>query len=699
MNVPPYGGGPWGQHPQPHYQPPRKAPVLWIVIGGVLALAAMIGLAVFGLRSLQAKRDAAQRAREDGERKVLPTSDYDATEDFVDEDFKLKVKWPGKGAKILRQAESSRLTPDSLATIMLVGGCQVIVAGDYNPGADLMRVAKATQDVMPGVKLHSSPVSARTFHGRPAAHFTLRTNFEGLEWEHDTVLIERDGWFLRFTGLRQTAAKCVVPSVESVTELLPGEVKGRNLSASSDDHSVPQYRLQGRTFESLAHQFRLRPVPDTSLLVGELLAEQDRESAALVSRVGLAAWISSTPKPPVSLAEYRAELERTYRDGQTKVEKLAVVSAKAGSGADALILGHDTGEVLWFAELVGERLISYRIVHSPSLRKQATALLAELREHLEPLGAAELAELQKVLPTEDPTRRVGVDLSLRASTLVEYSTGFTLKMPRITNQPALRDPRAPELSLAFARPDSGVETTVWTFAAGDERVQRDRIAQTLTEVPVASLNRADQPALSGRARTAYDYSLGGLPARLEIVTIPGKSGRHYVVTTGLTAWVDGAESVTHEMVRSIAEPGPIAESTTGARSIENRRFGFSLELPAGDWTIHQPKESAGPMVVYQATTKNAEVGLVGVAIDGARAEVSAEMVEQQLVAVVAGGMTVPERSAGRLGSIPGRRLAVSSTVDAIVARAGGSVFILTVESKGVNKLDPVAVYAGFSLVD
>ncbi len=660
--------------------------------------------AYFGFTRYRERAKQAAEERDQAEKKLLPTSTYDATADIVDEDFRLRLKWPGKGFKMLRQEDARRVFHDTLAGIVHEKGCQLLVVGDYSPGADLAAVAKAGQQTIPGTHVRDSEITATQVLGRPAARFEVETNASGLNFHHEHVVIERDGWFLRFGRINQVGAQCTPPRVEDVVVLEEGTVRGRNLTGFTQDHERPQYRVRGSTLESVVHRLRVSAPEGSGLLVGSAVALTDREAAALIASMGVSLFISTSPAPPISVETYTTEWVNGAAGLYGGTAEKATVPASGGRPplTASIVPGPAPYESLYAFEVIDGRLVVYRAVYATKLRPDALEHVKQTRASVHVLSEAEAASLSSELPSVDPTRKVGPDRALRSGKLVHYTAGFTLPLPPSSYQPQVVDGRGEEIVVNVPRPTWGVDTTVIVSPRATDLASAQRaVAAKLIEVPEADLAVTAAPAVGKHTRGRIDYIAGGAPSVVDVVSVAGHAHTIHIATSGPTAWVDAAEPETRSLIEKLTVSStPSADSSIGDRVVRNDRLGFELALPAASWSVQTIQLAPNQwFVTYGIKSDLGDVFIFAAGLDDAEADFTADVIEQQLVAKFVQGTDVPERTQATLGGAPAKRIAFSSKIDAIVSSSGGTLFFIVVESKVGKTLDPVKVYDGFRLLD
>ncbi len=696
----PYGRAPFGAPPR---RPDNSAKVVVIAVLALVALTflgLLAGVAAYGFKRYTERAKQAAEQKEQAEKKLLPTSTHDATADLVDDDFKLTLKWPGKGFKMLRQEEARHILPDTLAGIIHEGGCQLVVIGDYSPGADPILIAKAGLASVPGTHLRSTDPVRATVLGREGVRFEIDTEIMGMHFQQTHQIIERDGWFLRFATMRRPEAKCTLPDLASQVSLQEGKVQGRNLAGVAHDQERPQYRVRGSTFESVVHRLRLTAPPGTHLMVGEPVAEQDREAAALVASKGVSLWIGSVPTPAVPLDAYRAQwIDATAEDAGAPAEKLSLSGARGPLEA-AIIKGPAPYETLWAFEASADRVVVYRAVSTPTLREEARDLVQRTRDALHVLGDAEAAELARSLPKSAPTRRVGPDRALRGGTFKHYATGLTIPMPASAHLPQLVDVRGDDVVLTFARPAAGIESAVVLMGreVGLSQAQA-RVAAELIGVKESELTVVPGEPVAGLARARAAYFVAGTDSVIDIVALPGSSHTAYLATMGPRKWVDAAEAETSAFVANAKFAAPIRQEQIAPTSLRHERLGFELTLPAALWEIEPLKLAENQwFVAYKADSPQGQVFVFAVGLDDAEAEFTGAVIEQQLIGKFVKGTDVPERKPAALGDAPASRVTISPKQDAIFANVGGTLYFLVVDSKSEGSLDATKIYRDFRVL-
>jgi hypothetical protein len=688
----------------------NKGGVIAAVIAAVLfAVAGLGGLAYLGVQRYaeRSKKASIEKQEEidNAEKKVLPSSTHDATADLVDEDFKIKIKWPGKGAKVLRSDDASRLFPFSVGGILQEGGCSLVVTADYSPKAELDSVAKAHYATIPGRHVGEPKTEAVKFEGRDALRFAIQTDHLGMLATYDNLIFERDGWFLRIVSWSLPNAKCSLDHDKSV-DLLEGTAAGRVLSRPTLNESRPLYRVRGNVFESAAHRLRVTAPDGTSLTTGVPALTIDSEAAVVVSAKGIELGVASQPLPPGPLEKHQEGLLKAAAEGMNvKVPAAPTALKRVGSAAiDLYVLeGPAPYETMYGSTALGGRVLAVRAVYAPSLRSEAEELIFKTLSSTDVLTDDAAAALRRELPAIDPSRLVGPDRALRGGKLVHFSAGLTIPLPPDPTLPSLDDPwNTAPVSLSLRRPTWGIGTEV--FVSPDEAdvlTAQRRVAAIvlgLSEGDVEAV-RATAP-IPGAARATVAYELAsGVAGRVDIVTLRGNGHAVHVATNGVQKWVEDAEADTKSFLTGISFDRQLPEVDGAGGRLRHNRLGFEIELPGAGWTIEPARElpSHPWIAAYEAKSEAGTVLLMCVSMEDVDASFMEGMLEQGLLTkLIQVDGEAPKRADGKLGSLPARLLSWPKKAEVALARSETTHFVVLVEGK---KIDKDAVFAGFKLLD
>ncbi len=701
----PYSPGPHGYGPYPPYGPaPKppgrgKGPVVAIIAALAVVVVALFGsLAYYGAKRYQERAKQAEQAREDAEKKVLPTSTYDATDDIVDDDFRLRLKWPGKGYKMLRQEEAQRAYSGAIAQVMELKGCMLMVTAEYAPGVDLIEMATALRTAVPGLQ-RAGDVSRITFLGRDAATFETDNTTLGFSYRQRHTVLERDGWFLRFAEMERRDLECKPPPAADVVTLLEGTVLGRNVTAASPDEDTPHYRIRGGTFASVPHRLRVEAPAGTTLGGPRLVAEIDRNAVAQIAAVGGDVIIDSLPAPATPIEALRTR----WAEAAGEVTPVVVPSASATRTTDPIGAGAlRTGafETLFAFERIDDRLLVFRVTYAPSLRSQMVERVALARASTTVLSAEKVAELERSLPKRG-FRKTGPQQAVRGGRFVHYGKGIRADLPKDTFRIAVEDGRDPSVVLHTAQPKLGIETVVSIGAyepGGDIAAAQRDLASRLTAVDASGLSAGSAPALGSHARSRFGYLLYGEDASMDIVSITIGATVVHVAVSGFTSNVQAADPVTRAFLDGIDfATRPIEESVVREGHLISDRFGFEIELPGKGWTL-EAKKSPAQMVLYEARQGKRAATIMAIALGDASGDFIASMLEQELIRRIAKGSDVPERAPAKLGALDANRVRISSKVDIVLATTTETLFVVCVEGSEPFGLEPDEVYRGFRLL-
>ena len=701
----PYSHGPYGYGPYPPYgpraQPPGRGngPIIAIIIVVAVVLVAFLGsVAYFGVKRYQERAKQAEQAREDAEKKVVPTSNYDATADIVDDDFRLRLKWPGKGHKMMRQEEAQRAYSGAIAQILELKGCMLVVTAEYAPGVDLVDMATALRTAVPGLQ-RGGDVSRIRFLDRDAATFETDNTTLGFTYHQRHTVFERDGWFLRFAEMDRPDVECTPPRPADVVTLLDGTVAGRNVTAASPDEDTPHYRIRGGSFTSAPHRLRVDAPAGTTLGGPRIVAELDRNAVAQIAAVGGTVLIDSLAAPATPVEALRTRWA-TSAGEVTPVVVPSAAAARTAAPIDAAALRNGAFETLFAFERVDDRLLVFRVSYAPSQRAQMLERVALARASTTVLSADKASELERSLPKQG-FRKTGPRQSVRGGRFVHYDKGIRADLPQDTFRIAVEDGRDPGIALYAAQPKHGIETvlSIGAHAPGDDLLatQRD-LASRLTVVDASALSVASAPAFGSLARNRFGYLLYGEDASVDIVSMTMGETVIHVAVSGFTSNVQAAEPVTRAFIDGLDfGTRPIEESVVRDGHLKSERFGFELELPGKGWKV-EARERQPQMVVYEARQEKRVASIMALALGDASVDFISSLLEQELIRRIAKGSDVPERTPAKLGALEANRISISPRVDIVLATTTETLFVVCVESNEPRDLKPDEIYGGFRLL-
>lgn len=237
---------------------------------------AAIGCAI-ALCAVACGKGSSERKTES--KKVTVSSKADATEELVDDDYRFRIGWPGKGWKLLAEKEIRKMSPDAVAGAMnqthKVYGAVIVESAT---STDLEGMARLIQEGRPVENPDFGPTQKITFAGTDAVRFDMTGLAQGVPVMMDTIIFLHDDYAYQLVCWTASGAGTEVSDrfFDSFS-LTEGEVVGRTAPTISTAHGVG-WRVTGGVFESAVAGVRIRPKHEYRLTVGEELAQTNPDA-------------------------------------------------------------------------------------------------------------------------------------------------------------------------------------------------------------------------------------------------------------------------------------------------------------------------------------------------------------------------------------------------------------------------------------
>lgn len=533
---------------------------------------------------------AACKGKQEGDpTKVTVESKDDATEPIVDENYRFKITWPGKGWKLMRTHDASKMVTDAVAGATfddsLFGGVIVEAA----PGLKLDAFVDLIVDS--AITLANKKVVKRdplVFAGVDAVRVVVTGSLEGQAITYiDTIFISQGyGYqvlgFGRSTDVADVGAK-LQPFFDGFS-LLPGKVSGRPTEPIVSEADGVGWRVRGGVFESAVTGIRVRPTDTWRISVAASLQKLNADA-----EVGI---VHSNPDVYIVLIVERAPPEAGRAEFLTQLRSAIATDAERGKPIAATFAGKplelvpftQTGamptEHLHGVHYVGDQIVQVMAWYLAPDRERARKSLQDglaLADFLpEPARTKLLAELERAPDTQSA---VGPAYSLRRGVYRSFEHGFTWTKPA---------------------------TSMWRITAGDAakadgaEVKFDEPARNL----YGSITVVDNPgepeafhasqvaAFEGTKSAPVTFALGTATARVTTLdtTFQGQPMRYSILTTaagntGIQMMVWGARTDLKQHAGAVdAALRGFRFSTTPAieKDGEHRdhRLGFAVKVPA-----------------------------------------------------------------------------------------------------------------------
>jgi hypothetical protein len=700
----------------------KRSTGLWIAIAGaILCTAALMGaLGWYGYQRYH-ERIAQQKERdkrdEETARKVTTESTHDATEDLVDEDFQIRVKWPGAGFKVMAEEDARRIVPEAIGGVIGTGGdarCSLAVTAEHLPGTAPEQAARLYIEAMTAGSKTTTRFEPREFQGLDAVFFDVAGTIQGLSLTWYEVVVVRDGWVLR--GMAWTNPINPGPCDRFLTDnlrFLPGTVKGRVRKTRIAEEAHPAYRVVGRRFEAPYARLAADVPDDIDLMVGDRLFTVDPEGLVGFASQSINVMIGVKRLGGVDGARYSQDVVQGISAALGPIDANAPPTQVQVLDRTITLRRLDGPPPFqtWFgASVENDREITVRILYPKAVADHALVAARRILSGVSTMSEADAARISSELPKVEPMRSARVGRALRSGALLDFAAGFRFQVPPgagvVSLEPSLFG-LGEQVAMVVIRPEEGVTAAVVSHVAGaDLALDQRATISALVALPVEQIQLAPASGgAPGASRVTSDYlTVARVPSRYDVHTFSRGGVRVHVAVWGPLANVERAKSDIAGWARglSLAENAIAEESMTPAR-IENVRFGFALDLPDGGWNV-KPMPIGGfgsSSTVFAAYQAEGSAGSIAVmAIDPGQTG-DASMIEQlveQGVAKPGSAGTPDKREEIELGSRRARHLVWSTGMEAVLLHEGTTIFAVLVEPSRVGGVAPRKVFEALRIL-
>lgn len=679
--------------------------VLVIIAAAVLAIAVPLGVGgYFGFKRYVERAEQAKRQEAELETQIVPGASYDATRDLVDEDFRFRLSWPGKGFKLLGEQEAKRITPDSVAGLMDDKGCLGIVIAESFPGADLATVTQSLVDQMPLDPKHVRSLGPRSFFGLDGMHYLVEGRINGTEARYENALVKRGDYVYQVQSMTLAArAPGCFDTVVGAFSFLEGEATGRKLDATLHAQERAGFRVRARRFESAAHRLSFEVPEGVRLAVADDVARYDADAAFVALdthttlAVGRAVIAAGDPQA------FGAALVGAWEAGLAGEPSSDTASVTLGDGRSIAlrripgppgfesIAGHwvHEGDAYWL-----------RAWHPASKSAEGAAAARAMLSKLRCLERAEADRLAAELPRVDDNLRLQDHAALRGGRYVDFEDAYTLRIPEgpwLTSTEVAGFGYDASAKLLLRRADLGfVVALMEDEASSGDALVRAQIASLSRIEPTSIEMEMLPPSTAGvELRRAHVQLATGAVGRYQIETRTHRGKRLHLFVFGLAHNLERAAGELAELSRGLElAPPPPAEVDWNGTRLSDRRFGFELDLPAGSWTMEAKTTDLGPLSKsYTLSSSKGVVTAIAFHTPTAELEFLQGLIEQN---VSRAGGPPAERSPTVVAGLPATRLVWPSS-DAVLVRQGTILVAIVVEPRPLG-IEATEVYSKLRFV-
>lgn len=693
-----------------------KALIVLGVVAGVatMALASLAWIGVKRYRQLRADQ-------ENIDSRLTPESDYDATTDVVDEDYRFRLRWPGPGTRMMRADDARKLSSDAVAAAFDEGGCYGVVIVESVPGAQLDPMADLIIKSM-AVQERSDEVRSRgTVAGKEAVRYGLTGLVGGGKIRYEgAVFVHQDHVYQLVTWRPAAAVRDCATWLTSSFTLLEGTVKGRAMAATPDQQGIG-WRVRAGAWSDAPYRLALDPPDGFRVVVGEDLAAMNKRAlVGMSSRAPQAHMLVFVdPASPTDksrsdalLREFAATVDTTVTDEAIPLtvggEPVAVHPLASNKDTAFEFVGGLLVRNGWRIEVIGW----YGALDRDRARPKVLAAFQGIRflgdEDAESLG-------RELLAGPDPQVLITEQAVVRGGVYRDFGYGLTLAKPKGFWEMSFE---WTPLATAHARVTAlGHGTRITAFLEvedqelSDTSVSQRELVARLVEGSAASMKprpRDVAPMIPRGLRASYDIQTADGVWRYD-VTSGSRDGRaaHVVVFGRREDMAAADEAVTvlsNSLAFGVAGLDPVRWE---GNRLTDLRLGFEMSAPDASWVSTPLPTSYGMKEVVDARmwTKGDEA--ISVVAVHAGADQDGEhfivgLMEQEVARRIGkGNPGIPQRGETTLCGRQARQLTwVGPTkVDVVFTTRSGTTYAILFARRVMGGTELEVVKRGLRLLD
>jgi hypothetical protein len=386
--------------------------------------------------ALIAGGSACKRDQRPDENKVTPTSDYDATAPIVDEDYRFRLAWPGKGWKMLREREVRATNPDAVAGAMSDDDVWGVVVVEFAPGVELEGYAKQVLSAAVVDEVLEQRTEPIAFAGKPALVLHARVRARGIEVRYRVVMFQHQDFAYQVMAWSVGDGDAKLETFAGTFTLLDGKVTKRLPPRVLADVNGVGWRVKAGVFESVVSGLAAAPPSPWRVVVGSELAGMN--TAAELGLVdGLTeAYIVVIPEraggDPGAVA---AALVEAFALGKVRKPDDALTVTVAGVPVELQTYASEEGaalpmEQLHTAVVLGDHVVQLIAWYHAGNRAAGRAAIPQGFAAIERMAAGRLATVRSAIEAAgDPETAVGRGFSLRRGVYRNFEHGLTWTKP------------------------------------------------------------------------------------------------------------------------------------------------------------------------------------------------------------------------------------------------------------------------------
>lgn len=686
------------------------------------ALTVLVAVIVSTLAWFGVKRYIALRAEHDAaDSRLTADSDYDATSDVVDEDYRFRLRWPGPGTKLMRSKDAQKLSSDAVAAAFDDTGCYGVVITENVPGAELEPMADLIVRSM-GVEQRADELrKAGTVAGKDAILYGLtgvvgggKVRYEGAVFVHQDYVYQLVTW-----RPAATTRDCYAWFSSSFT-LLDGPVTGRPMGATPDQQGVG-WRIRGGSWRNAAYGLAIDPPPGFRVVVGEDLASMNKRALVGMSsgspQAHVLVFVSpAQPKDDKRLDALLREFAETI-DTEVTTETMPVSIDGRRVGLHRLQSRREpTFEFAGAVLIEGARRIELLGWYSANDREKARPRMLEALGAVRFLKETEAASLgEELRAAPDSQVLIRESAIVRGGVYRDFQFGVTITKP----------PGFWELSFDWT-PLAGAAARITALEHGGGLVAFLEAESRDLDDPEAAqaelmvrLVAADRRSLTPQVREVSPMIPRGYRAAYDIRTLDGmwrydvttgsRDGRAvHVVTFGRKEEMLDSDEQVSALSSSLqfGVPGLDPVRLEG-NTIRDFRLGFEMTAPGLEWVSSPLPTAYGMKEIVDAHmwTKRAEAISVVAVHAGGDADSERFIVglmEQEVARRLGqGNPGIPRRAETTLAGRPARQLTwVGPTkVDLVLTSRFGTTYGVLLAQPLMGGTPLEVVKAGLKLLD
>jgi hypothetical protein len=522
--------------------------------------------------------------------KVTVESKEDATEAIVDDNYRFKLAWPGKGWKLMRQHDISKMSADAVAGAMFGQSRIGIVIVEHVPG---MTLDGFTDLIVQTQDLADKQVEKRErtkLHGIDANRIVTTGSIESTAFRYHgiTFLHQGYGYQLLAFGERNDVSPAggeVQPFFDAFS-IVPGKVSGRAAKPIVTAANGPGWRVTDGVFESVTG-VRVRPKEPWRLLVGNDLtrANTDAEIGISHSNPDVYAVVLVERAPPAAhrqalLARMRANLVGTVGKPWSGTFANQPIELARITREDGFAF-----EYLHGMRIEGDRVVQVLLWYPSGDRERAAKVIPGGLASFELMPDKETTALATALERAPDTQAaVGPRYALRDGVYRNFIRRWQWTKPhaswRATAGDAARARTGTDAELFLLDP----RRNLTGFVFSDSNVDASYHASAVDAVPgkkskPSTVQLGDQ---SWQVST-IDSSEDWLHTRHRVATATNGNLGLRVTISGLPTDLERHGAAVDAVIAGFRfDDRPMIENTGG--EYRDHRFGFALKTPGG-WTF------------------------------------------------------------------------------------------------------------------